>query len=193
MPCCSAAQAPTGCLIGLMVAFRGVTPVGTSQTCCCRCLCPHSEPQTRALHTPPPPHQPPQETVQCQSPTKPPLLPPGPGMHRSSCVPFRSRVSVSPACLEFLQSHLLALKAGFSGGSSSHRQSPRLGRLGRASLLRLFPSFCVAHPEAMEFGFIVIPPSWHFIVASLSLGVEYPFSRFQCGFCFLMMMIFHQL
>lgn len=132
VPCCSAAQAPTGCLIGLMVAFRGSAPVGTSQTCCCRCLCPHSEPQTRALHTPPPPHQPPTGDPAVPVSHEATAFPPGPGMHRSSCVPFRSRVSVSPACSEFLQSHLLALKAGFSGGSSSHRQSPRLGRLGRA-------------------------------------------------------------
>ena len=48
---------------------------------------------------------------------------PGPGVHRSSYVPFRSRVSVSPTCVEFLQSHLLSLKAGFSGGPSSHRQA----------------------------------------------------------------------
>ena len=32
---------------------------------------------------------------------------------------------------------------------------------------------CVAHPEGMGFDFIVIPPSYHFIVASLSLGMEY--------------------
>ena len=56
MPCCLAlsdpAQAPTGCLMGPMVAFGGITPVGTSQSCCCGCLCLHSEPQTRALRTP---------------------------------------------------------------------------------------------------------------------------------------------
>lgn len=34
----------------------------------------------------------------------------------------------------------------------------------------------------MGFGFIVIPPSYHFIVASLSLGMEYLFNRFQCDF-----------
>lgn len=79
MPCCLAlgdpARAPTGCLMGLIVAFGGITPVGTSQSCCCHCLCLRSEPQTRASA----PATASAGDLQCQPLTRPPLSPRGLG------------------------------------------------------------------------------------------------------------------
>ena len=190
VPCCLAlgdpARAPTGCLMGLMAAFGGIIPVGTSQSCCCRCLCLRSEPQTRALRTPHSLRRGPAVPASHEATA----FPPGPGVHRSSYVPFRSRVSVSPTCVEFLQSHLLSLKAGFSGGPSSHRQSPRLGRprglgplMPGGELLQCdcFP-VCALPPRRVRGWFYCA--SCPFTVASLSLGMEYLFNSSSVVFAF---------
>ena len=85
-------------------------PRSTSQNFCCQCPCPHSEPQ-------PPPRPPLQETLQqkqvglVQSPLGSLLLPLGPDVHTTLCVPSKSGVSVSPSPVEVLQSVLTRLQS----------------------------------------------------------------------------------
>ena len=71
-------------------------PRSTSQNLFCQCPCPRLEPQL-------PPSPPPlQETLQhkqvglVQSPMGSLLLPPGPDVHTTLCVPSKSGVSVFP-------------------------------------------------------------------------------------------------
>ena len=56
-------------------------------------------------------------------------FPLGPDVHATLCVHSKSGVSVSPSPVEVLQSNPLAFKVWFSGNSSFHCQTPRLGSL----------------------------------------------------------------
>lgn len=97
--------------------------------------------------------------------------------------PSGSRVSVSQlACLEFLQSHLLALSRG-SLGLLLPSPEPQAGTPGQSFSAETVSQFLRVHPEAMEFGFIVIPPPGISLWLCLC-GVEYPFMRFQWFLCF---------
>ena len=83
-------------------------PRSTSKNFFCQCPCPHGEPQ---------PLLPLQETLQhqkaglAQSPLGSLLLPLGPDVHTTLCVPSKSGVSVSPSPVEVLQSNSTSLQS----------------------------------------------------------------------------------
>ena len=93
-------------------------------------------------------------------------------------------VSTSP--VEFLDQIPVALRVRSSGGFSQC-QTIRLGSLMLGSEISLlWKNFCtiifsnlwVAYPAGMGFDFIVIAPSYHLLVTSLSLDVGYLFFFF---------------
>ena len=83
-------------------------PRSTSQNFCCQCPCP------LVSHSCPPPLQ---ETLQhwqlglVQSPMGSLLLPLGPDVHTTLCVPSTSGVSVSPSPAKVLQSNPTSLQS----------------------------------------------------------------------------------
>ena len=128
-------------------------PMSTSQNCCCQCLCPCSEPQLLTA-----------------SAGYPPVLAGRSGPVSYGVTAFFPwvlmcmRLCVHPPRVEFLflpvlwkscDQTLLALKAWFSGDSSSHCHNPRLGSLLQGSELSLlWDKFC----GMVVFQFVGHPP-----------------------------------
>ena len=114
-----------------------------------------------------------------------PLLPLGPDVHPTLCVPSKSGVSASPSPVEVLQSNPLGFKVWCSRNSSSHCRTPRWGSLMWGSEPSLqwvdFCSISVLQCESLtqqlwDLILLWLRPSYHLIVASpLSLDVGYLF------------------
>ena len=114
------------------------------------------------------------------------LLSPGPGVHKTLCVPSKSGVSVSPSPVEVLQSTsdslgILSPVAGPTGWRAWHG-AQNLHSSGRTSVVYLFSSLWVTHPAGMGFDFIMI---------ELFLSSHCSFSFvFGCGVSFFVGSIF---
>ena len=93
---------------GYWWTLGGLTPRSTPQNYCCQCLCPHGETQ-------PPPASagdPPTLAGRSGSVSRGSLLLPlGPDVHTTLCVPSKSEVSLSPSPVEVLQSNPASLQS----------------------------------------------------------------------------------
>ena len=162
----------------------GLTPISTSQNCCCQCLCPHGEPQ-------PPPTSvgdlpTPASWFGSTSYGVTALFPWVLVWTRLCVCPPRVESLFPPVLWKSCNQILLDFKVGFSGDSYSHCWTPRLGSLTWVSEPSVqWENFCgiiilhlvVTHPESMGFDFIVILPL-------LPSHCGFPFF-FGCGVSFL--------
>ena len=139
-------------------------PRSTSQSFCCQCPCPHSEPQLPPTSA----GDPPTLAGRCGSVSYGSTAPsPWAPMCTPLCVcPPRMESLFPPVLSKSCNQMSLAFKVWFSRNSSSRCQTPRLGSLtwGSESSLQ-WVDFCgiivlqfVSHPAVMGFDFIVIVP-----------------------------------
>ena len=143
---------PTGSLVGLMVDSGGLMPMSTSQNFCCQCFCPCGEPQL-----PPTSAGDPLTLAEVQSPMGSLFFPPGFWCtHYFVCALQVWSLCFPPVLLKSCNQILLAFKVQFSGDSSSHCQTPRLGSLtwGSEPSLQLV-DFC----GITDLWFVSHPPS----------------------------------
>ena len=127
------------------------------------------------------------------------LLSLAPTAHETLCAPSKSGVSVSPSPMEPLGTSPFCLNADCARGSGAQCQTPSLGTCGevqkshfcgRASVMQLFFSLCVAHPVGMEWLMSQKHPPATLMQLLLSLWVQ---DTFFGSFQSIFLMFFQQL